>query len=58
MAALYVENVPEDSYKALEERARNHQRSIAAEVLSVLEENVATVQELKACQDFLCQLKR
>jgi plasmid stability protein len=58
MATLYVENVPEDLYKALEERARKHRRSIAAEVLSVLEENVATAQELKARRDFLRLIKR
>jgi plasmid stability protein len=48
MAKLYVENVPDDLYKALRERARARRRSIAAEVLALLEENVPTEQELKA----------
>ena len=34
MATLYVENVPEDIYKALRKRARGNRRSIAAEVIS------------------------
>lgn len=34
MATLYVENVPDDLYKALRARARERHRSIAAEVLS------------------------
>jgi plasmid stability protein len=46
MATLYVENVPEDLYDALRERARNHRKSIAAEVLELLGENVPTRAEL------------
>lgn len=42
MPTLYVENVPEDLYQALRERARSHRKSIAAEILSLLEENVPT----------------
>jgi plasmid stability protein len=47
MATLYVENVPEDVYKALRERARRHRKSIAAEVIELLEQNVPTADELK-----------
>ena len=50
MATLYVENVPDDLYKALRGRARARRRSIAAEVLALLEENVPTAQELKRRQ--------
>jgi plasmid stability protein len=46
MATLYVENVPEELYDALRQRARTHRKSIASEVLSLLEENVPTAQEL------------
>jgi plasmid stability protein len=46
MATLYVENVPEDLYDALRERARNNRKSIAAEVLELLGENVPTRAEL------------
>ena len=37
MATLYVENVPDDLYEALRQRARSHRKSIAAEVVSLLE---------------------
>ena len=58
MATLYVENVPEDLYKALRERARRHRKSLAAEVLSLLEENVPTVAELKRRQQFFRRIQR
>lgn len=46
MPTLYVENVPEDLYDALRERAREHRSSISAEVVSLLKENVPTPAEL------------
>lgn len=46
MATLYVENVPDDLYEALRARARAQRKSIAAEVLSLLAENVPTAGEL------------
>lgn len=58
MATLYVENVPEDLYEALRERARQQRKSIAAEVLSLLAENVVTAAERKARQQFLRQVQR
>ena len=42
MATLYVENVPDELYEALRGLARQHRKSIAAEVLTLLEENVPT----------------
>jgi plasmid stability protein len=57
MATLYVENVPDDLYEALRSRARQHRRSIAAEVVLLLQENVVTEGELKARQQFLRQVK-
>ncbi len=50
MPTLYVENVPEDIYKALRKRARANRTSIAAEVISLLEHFVPTAQELKRRQ--------
>jgi plasmid stability protein len=47
MATLYVENVPDEIYKALRKRARANRKSIAAEVISLLEQNVPTEEELK-----------
>lgn len=58
MAILYVENVPDDLYEALRERAREHRKSIAAEVTSLLEENVVTAGERKARQQFLRRAQR
>jgi plasmid stability protein len=58
MATLYVENIPDDLYEALRGRARSRRRSIAAEVLALLEENIPTEQELKARQELLRRLIR
>jgi plasmid stability protein len=46
MATLYVENVPDEIYKALRKRARANRKSIAAEVISLLEANIPTEAEL------------
>jgi plasmid stability protein len=58
MATLYVENVPDDLYEALRTRAKSRRRSIAAEVLILLEENVPTAGELKARHDLFRQVIR
>jgi plasmid stability protein len=42
MATLYVENVPDDLYEALRKQARKNRTSIAAEVLTLLEQFVPT----------------
>jgi plasmid stability protein len=56
MATLYVENVPDEVYKALRKRAQANRKSIAAEVISILEENVPTATELKRRQEFYDRL--
>ena len=53
MPTLYVENVPDELYQALRERARRHRKSMAAEVLLLLEENVPTAKELKRRREFV-----
>lgn len=58
MATLYVENVPDDLYRALRDRARQHRKSITAEVLSLLAENVVTAAERRSRQQFLKQAQR
>ena len=58
MPALHIENVPEDIYDALRARAKSHRRSIAAEVLALLEQDVSTEKELSARQALLCQIER
>jgi len=52
MPALYVENVPNDLYQALRKRARENRKSIAAEVISLLERNVPTAKELQRRREF------
>ena len=46
MPTLYVEKVPDELYEALRERARQNRKSMAAEVLTLLQENVPTAKEL------------
>lgn len=46
MPTLYVENIPDELYEALRTRAREHRKSISAEVLLLLGENVPTEAEL------------
>lgn len=58
MATLYVENVPEELYEALRTRARESRRSIAAEVLSLLEQNIPTERELRGRRDLVQKLCR
>ena len=45
MPTLYVENVPDELYEALRERARARRTSMAAEVLELLSANVSTAGE-------------
>jgi plasmid stability protein len=58
MPTLYVENVPEELYEALRERAREHRSSISIEVLSLLKQNVPTPSELARRKDFLARASR
>ncbi len=58
MATLYVENIPDDRYEALRERAKLRRRSVAAEVLSLLEEHVPTKKEIKARHDSIRRLEK
>jgi plasmid stability protein len=58
MATLYVENVPDDLYEALRTQAKSRRRSIAAEVLALLEENIPTAKELKSRREWVRKLAR
>ncbi len=58
MATLYVENVPDELYEALRKRARKNRKSIAAEVLELLEQSVPTERELKARRASFRRLER
>ena len=46
MATLYVENIPDDLYTALRKQAKSRRKSIAQEVITLLETHVSTPQEL------------
>jgi plasmid stability protein len=56
MATLYVENVPEDVYKALRKRAKENRKSIAAEVIALLKQSIPTEVELKRRREFYDRL--
>jgi plasmid stability protein len=58
MPTLYVENVPKDLYEALRERARKNRRSIAAEVIGLLEQFVPTPEELRRRKRAFEELRR
>jgi hypothetical protein len=58
MATLYVENVPDDIYKALRKQARANRKSIAAEVISLLERSIPTDAELKRRRQFYDRMAR
>jgi len=58
MATLYVENVPTDLYEALRSQAKARRRSIAAEVLALLEENVPTARELESRHEWVRKITR
>lgn len=52
MPTLYVENIPDDLYRGLRQRARANRSSIAAEVIALLESNIPTTREIKRREDF------
>jgi plasmid stability protein len=58
MPTLYVENVPDELYRGLRKRAREHRKSIAAEVISLLERDIPTTAELKQRERFYRQMER
>ena len=58
MPTLYVENVPQELYAALRDRARERHRSMAAEVLALLAESVPTARELRARRQLLRKLEQ
>jgi len=57
MATLYVENVPEDVYKALRKRAKANRSSIAAEVIALLQRNIPTAEELRERREFARRMR-
>jgi len=57
MPTLYVENVPKQLYEALRDRAKKNRKSMAAEVLELLEQNLTTADELRARREFARRMK-
>ena len=53
MATLYVENIPDDLYSALRKQAKLRRKSIAQEVIFMLEAYVSTPQELARRRELL-----
>ena len=53
MATLYVESVPDELYEALRNRAKQNRKSIAGEVISLLETFVPTEGALKKRRELL-----
>ncbi len=58
MPTLYVENIPDELYEALRQRARQHRKSMAAEILQLLEENIPTAAELERRRQFLKKVEQ
>jgi plasmid stability protein len=58
MATLYVENVPDELYSALRNQAKRRRKSIAAEVVSLLEQNVITPKEMKSRREWVRRARR
>ena len=58
MATLYVENIPDDLYEALRKRARGKRNSIAAEIISLLQDNVLTDEQLERRRKAIRALSR
>lgn len=58
MATLYVENVPDELYEALRKRAKQNHKSIAGEVISLLEERLPTAAAIEKRREFYEYVKR
>jgi plasmid stability protein len=58
MPTLYVENIPEELYESLRSHARKHRKSIAAEILTMLEERFPSQRELKKRRQIVRQLEK
>jgi plasmid stability protein len=58
MATLYVENIPDELYQALRDQAKRNRTSIAAEVTTLLKENIVTEKQRKARHLWVKKLKK
>jgi plasmid stability protein len=53
MATLCVENLPDDLYESIRKRARSNRRSISADVLTILEREFPSAEELEKRREFV-----
>jgi hypothetical protein len=58
MAKLYLENVRDDLYESLRDRARSNRRSISEEPLSLIEQVLPTVAEVRRRAAFYQRIQR
>ena len=58
MATLYVENIPDSLYSSLRAHARKHRKSIAAEILTMLEERFPSAQEQRKRRQVFLRLEQ
>jgi plasmid stability protein len=58
MATLYVDNIPDELYESLRSHARKHRKSIAAEILTMLEERFPSQRELRRRRQIFRQLEQ
>ena len=58
MATLYVENVPDELYEALRDRAGSNRRSISAETILLLERALPTAAELRRRSEVYRRIQR
>jgi plasmid stability protein len=56
--ALHVRNVPEDLYRRIAERAASERRSLAAEVIELLEMALQERERAMAQADLLARIRR
>ncbi len=56
MATLYVENVPDELYEALRDRAKRNRLSIARQTIEILERELPSRKELAARRKLLKQV--
>ena len=58
MRTIKIKDVPDNLYEALRAHACERKHSVSAEVLSLLEENIPTEEELRKRRDFYRKVLR
>jgi plasmid stability protein len=57
MTTLHIDNFPDDLFEALKKRAQESGRSVAAEVVALLETRVSTEKELRRRRELLLRVE-